>query len=83
MDDITTLELTPSQVFVLRELVDDSIYEVEHYGRLLNGAAVGASDQERIVAELRQVFESLSVALGIARDRSRSERGNGNSPPYR
>jgi hypothetical protein len=58
MDDITRLELTPSQVFVLRELVDDSIYEVEHYGRLLNGAAVAASDQERVVAELRQVFES-------------------------
>ena len=48
------LELTSSQVSLLRELTDDSIYEVEHYGRLLNGAAVKPSDEERVLHELRE-----------------------------
>jgi hypothetical protein len=81
MDKIR-LELTASQVSVLRELVDDSIYEVEHFGRLLNGAAIRASDQGRVVEELREMYESLSNALRIARDDPLRERDKRYRPPY-
>ena len=84
MDDrIIALELTSSQLSIVRDLVDDSIYEVEHYGRLLNGADVRPSEQKGLLSNLQDMYDSISQALGVDSEGSRERKNKGHHPPYR